>query len=73
MASTLFEYTECQAFSPCSRPNWLHLLPHQQASVSPLSIWFRGGGGIHSLAGEGAGEANTDEGTDTLIVYLGIP
>jgi hypothetical protein len=46
-----------------SRPNWVRPLPHPQASVSPL--WF-GGGGVHSLAGEGVGGPKSDERTDTV-------
>ncbi len=44
-----------------NRPNWLPLPPHQQA--------FGSGGVAHSLEGqEGAGGANSDEGTDTLVL-----
>jgi hypothetical protein len=39
--------------------------PHPLASVAPL--WFRGG--TQSLAGEGAGGANSDEKIDTLVLY----
>jgi hypothetical protein len=42
-----------------SRPNWLPLPPHPPH-------FFQGG--THSLAGEGAGGANSDEGTDTLVL-----
>jgi hypothetical protein len=31
---------------------------------------FWGSGGTHSLAGEGAGGANSDEGTDTVVLYV---
>jgi hypothetical protein len=44
--------------------------PDPQASVvlSPCGS----GGGTHSLVGEGAGGANSDEGTDTMHCSLGI-
>jgi hypothetical protein len=38
--------------------------PHPQASVSPPLV---PGGGTHSLAGEGVGGPNSDEGTDTVV------
>ncbi len=34
--------------------------------------WFSGGGRTHSLAGEGAGGANLDERTYTLVLYVSI-
>jgi hypothetical protein len=48
-----------------SRPDWLHPPPHPLATValSPLVS----GGRPHLLAGEEAGGANSDEGTDTLV------
>jgi hypothetical protein len=36
--------------------------------VCPLPPF--GSGGAHSLAGEGVGYPNFDEGTDTLVLYL---
>ncbi len=36
---------------------------HQQASMPPLGPW-----GTHSLAGEGVGGPNSDEGTDTVVL-----
>ncbi len=41
--------------------------PHPQASVAPLPLVP--GGGTHSLAGEGAGGANSDEGTGQRLCY----
>ncbi len=52
---------------PCflsSRPNWLPPPPHPQLSVAPPLVPM---GGTHSLAGEGAGIANSDELTGTLM------
>ncbi len=49
-----------------SLQNWLPPPPHPQASVAPL--WFQGG--THSLAGERVGGANSDEGTDNLVLQL---
>jgi hypothetical protein len=40
--------------------------PHPQASVSP----FGSGGGTHSLGGEGLEGPNSDEGTDTVLLYV---
>jgi hypothetical protein len=42
---------------PSLRPNWLLLSPLPQASVSPPGTK----GGQHSLGGEGAGGANSDD------------
>jgi hypothetical protein len=44
-----------------SRPNWLPPPSYPHTSVAPPLFWFGGRGG-HSLAGEGAGGANSDEG-----------
>ncbi len=41
--------------------------PSPFALVMDLPAWFQGGG--HSLAGEGTGAANSDEGTDALVQY----
>jgi hypothetical protein len=57
------EYTECQAFFPVVRTMGY---PHPQCS-SPSSK----GGDTLAFGGEGGG-ANSDEGTDTLVLY-GIP
>jgi hypothetical protein len=48
-----------------SRPN---RLPHPLTRKRVLPPPFGSGGGTHSLAGEGAGIANSDEGTDTLAL-----
>jgi hypothetical protein len=40
--------------------------PHPQATVAPPPLWFQGG--THYLAGEGAGGANSDERTDTVVL-----
>jgi hypothetical protein len=47
-----------------SRPNWLSLPPHSQASVAPPSLWIQGG------QEEEEGGANSDEGTDTLVLLV---
>ncbi len=39
--------------------------PHPQASVVLLPFRYGGGGGAHTLAGEGGGGAHCYEGTDT--------
>ncbi len=59
--------TECQAFSPVVRIGF----PHPPAQVlPPPHLWFQWGGGrIHSLGGEGAGGASSEEGIDTLVFY----
>jgi hypothetical protein len=41
--------------------------PSPASKCCPSPFWFQGGG-THSLAGEGAGGANSDEGTDTLVL-----
>jgi hypothetical protein len=47
------------------RPNWLPLpLSQASAALPPLVP----GGGTHSLVGEGAGGANSNEGKDTLDI-----
>ncbi len=48
-----------------SRPKWLPPPLTRKGVLPPL--WFQGDG-THSLAGEGAGGANSDEGTDTLEI-----
>ncbi len=55
-----------------SRPVWLPLPPHSQTSVASSfgSKVVGGGRGKHSLAGEGAGGANSDEGTGTLVLLV---
>ncbi len=69
-----------------SRPNWVLAPPHPQASAPPFGSrgghtrlrsaptppLVPGGGGAHSLAGERAGEANSDEVTDTLALMYTI-
>jgi hypothetical protein len=53
------EYTECQAFFLV-----VHFgppPPHPQGSVAPPTLV--------SLAGEGLGGPNSDEGIDTLVLY----
>jgi hypothetical protein len=61
--------TEYLAFSPAvliGTP-----LPHPLARrrVCPLPLWFRGGGVHALLAGEWWGSPNSDEGTDTVVLY----
>jgi hypothetical protein len=59
------ENTERQGFLS-SRPNWLPRPLTPQASVAPPLCFQRGG--THSLVGEGAGGANSDEGSATLVL-----
>jgi hypothetical protein len=56
--------SECQAFSPVVRIGSPYPFSPQRGLPSP---WFQGGG-AHSLGGEGAGVADSDEGTDTLVL-----
>jgi hypothetical protein len=56
------EYTECQAFSPVVR----NRPPPPASECCPPHHLVPGG--THSLAGEGAGGANSDEGTGTLVL-----
>ncbi len=50
-----------------SRPNWVpHPLIHKEVLLLPP---LEPGGETHSLAGLG-GEANSEEGTDSLALYL---
>jgi hypothetical protein len=44
--------------------------PHPQASVAPPPFGSVEGGGAHSLGGEGAGGAKSDEGTDIVILKV---
>jgi hypothetical protein len=48
------------------RTNWLPPPFHPQASVAPPLV---PSGGDTLARGEGAGGANSDEGTDTLVLY----
>ncbi len=61
MCST--EQTECQAFSPVVR---IGSPPRPLTRKRVFS--GGGGGGQHPLAGEGAGEPNSDKGIDTLVL-----
>jgi hypothetical protein len=56
--------TSCKCQSPAvfSQPRPLT----RKQCCPPPPLWFQGGRGAHSLAGEGAGGANSDEGTDSL-------
>jgi hypothetical protein len=48
-------------------------LPHPQASVSlPRLVQGGGGGGTHSLGGEWVRSPNSGEGTDTVLLEVGI-
>jgi hypothetical protein len=59
------EYTECQAFSVVriGSPT-----PSPPSSVALPPFGSKGDALAHALAGEGAGVANSDEGTDTLVL-----
>ncbi len=66
------EYTECQAFSPSSRPNWHLLPPHPQESVAPPpSFDFQRG--VDTLAcgwgGGGRSQFGRRERHSTLVLY----
>jgi hypothetical protein len=49
-----------------SRPNWDSPNPLTRRRVGSPSFGSGGGRGTHSLAGEGVGGPNSDEGTDTV-------
>ncbi len=51
-----------------SHPNWLPR-PLTCKRLLPLPPLFPGGG-EHPLAGDGVGDANLDEGTDTLVLKV---
>jgi hypothetical protein len=51
-----------------SRPNW-STRPLAHKGVFPPPPPPLGSGGTHSVAGEGVGGFNSDEGTDTLVLY----
>ncbi len=51
-----------------SRPNWVPSPPHPQGSVAPTHLGLRGE--THTIAGEGVGAPNADEGTNTLVLYV---
>jgi hypothetical protein len=53
---------------PPSRPNWVPLLNHPQASVAPSP--FGSMGGVTLACGGGCWGSNSDEGTDTLLLYV---
>jgi hypothetical protein len=57
------KYTECQSFSPVVRIG--SPAPSPASECCPPT--FGSKGGAHSLGGEGAGGANSDEGSDTLV------
>ncbi len=62
----LTECKECQAFCLFA---WIGP-PHPQASVAPCSPLLGPRGETHSLAGEGVGGPNSNEGTDTPVLYV---
>jgi hypothetical protein len=59
------EYTECQAFCPGVRIGSPYP-PHPQESVDPPPF----GQGGDTLACGGGGGFNSDEGTDTLVLFV---
>ncbi len=52
-----------------SRPNWDPQPPHPQASVPPPILWFPEG---RDKLACGTGGANSDEGTDTVVLQVFI-
>jgi hypothetical protein len=48
-----------------NRPNWDPPTHSSPGECVPAPLWFREGEGTHSLAGEGGGGPNSDEGADT--------
>jgi hypothetical protein len=64
-------YTECQASFPVVRIGFPH--PTQSPARECFSSPTLGPRGeTHSLAGEGVGEPYSDEGADTLVLYLRV-
>ncbi len=57
---------KCQAFSPFVGIGSPRPLTQQRVLPPPFGFKL----GTHSLAGEGAGGANSDEGTDTLVFLV---
>jgi hypothetical protein len=53
-----------------SRRNWVSKPLHPQESVAPPPLFRGGGGGQHSLAGEGVVGPYSDDGTKTLVPGL---
>jgi hypothetical protein len=54
-----------------SRPHWVPPLPHPLGSVAPSPLRRSGGGGGHTrLRERGVGRPNSDEETDTLVLYV---
>jgi hypothetical protein len=51
-----------------SRPNW-DLPPIPSPAGEYVPPFGSGGGETHSLTGEGVGGPNSDEGTDTVVLY----
>jgi hypothetical protein len=49
-------------------PNWDSPPLHTQAIVECIPSFVPGGGGAPSLAGEGVGGPNSNEGTDTVVL-----
>jgi hypothetical protein len=53
-----------------SRPNWVHHPPPATARECCSSPTLDPRGETHSVAGKGVGGTNSDEGTDTLVLYV---
>jgi hypothetical protein len=53
-----------------NRPNWDPLTPSPagECALLPLKVTLLVGGGIDSLAGEGVGGPNSDNGTKTVVL-----
>jgi hypothetical protein len=69
LGPTEYTVTECQSFWPVVRIGSPHPL-HRKRVCPPSKIQVGG----HTLAcGNGVGEANTDEGTDTMVLCILIP
>jgi hypothetical protein len=68
MGIILYRYLEYQSVCPFGR-NGSHIPPFPQASVSP-SPWNQRGGRQHSLAGEEAVGANSDDWRESLALCL---
>jgi hypothetical protein len=63
------KYTECQAFCPVVRIGSQHL--HNRKRVLLVSLCVQGWV-TQSLAGEEVEVPNSDEGTDSLVLYVHI-
>jgi hypothetical protein len=63
-------YIKYQRFCPFIGIGSPHSPPPLEANVSPPHLGPRGQGGATFACGVGVGGPNSDEGTDTLVLYV---